>query len=85
MLFGTDPVAIDRLLLDIIDNERKARGANSIWTRDKNTLEMVNHKNRDQDPNVNIFIREPGHVEYAGKLGLGVSDLKKIRVKELTV
>ena len=85
ILFGTDPVAIDRLLLDIVDNERKARGANSIWTRDKNTLEMVNHKNRDQDPNVNIFIREPGHVEYAGKLGLGVSDLKKIRVKELTV
>ena len=33
ILFGTDPVAIDRLLLDIIDNKRKAQGAISIWDR----------------------------------------------------
>jgi Domain of unknown function (DUF362) len=85
ILFGTDPVAIDRLLLDIIDNERKSRGAISIWNRDRNTLDIVNGKKRDEDPNTNIIIREPGHVEYAGKLGLGVSDLKKIRVKELLV
>ena len=26
IMFGTDPVAIDRLLLDIIDNKRKAEG-----------------------------------------------------------
>jgi hypothetical protein len=26
------------------------------------------------DPRVNRFIREPGHIEYAGKLGLGVFD-----------
>ncbi len=85
ILFGTDPVAIDRLLLDIVDNERKARGAMSIWNRDRNSLDFINKKNRDEDPNVNIIIREPGHVEYAGKLGLGVSDLKKISVKELVV
>ena len=85
MLFGTDPVAIDRLLLDIVDNERKARGAMSIWNRDRNSLDFINKKNRDNDPNVNIIIREPGHVEYAGRLGLGVSDLKKISVKELVV
>lgn len=85
MLFGTDPVAIDRLLLDIVDNERKARGAISIWNRDRNTLDFMNGKRRDDDPNTNIIIREPGHVEYAGKLGLGVSDLKKIRLKEITL
>jgi uncharacterized protein (DUF362 family) len=85
ILFGTDPVAIDRLLLDIVDNERKARGAISIWNRDRSTLDFINKKNRDEDPNTNIIIREPGHVEYAGKLGLGVSELKKIRVKELTI
>jgi uncharacterized Fe-S center protein len=85
ILFGTDPVAIDRLLLDIVDNERKARGAISIWNRDRNTLDFLNGKRRDDDPNVNIIIREPGHVEYADKLGLGVSNLKKIRVKELVV
>jgi hypothetical protein len=85
ILFGTDPVAIDRLLLDIVDNERKARGAISIWNRDRNTLDVNNGKRRDDDPNTNIIIREPGHVEYAGKLSLGVSELKKIRVKELLV
>ncbi|MBL8206485.1 MAG: DUF362 domain-containing protein [Blastocatellia bacterium] len=85
ILFGTDPVAIDRLLLDIVDNERKAHGAISIWNRDRNTLDSATRKNRDEDPNTNIIIREPGHVAYADKLGLGISDLKKIRLKELSI
>lgn len=85
MLFGTDPVAIDRLLLDIIDDERKRRGANSIWERSRDTLDFVNGRNRDEDPNTNIIIREPGHVAYAARLGLGVADLKKIRVKEIAL
>ena len=34
---------------------------------------------------MNIIIREPGHVEYASTLGLGVHDLKKINVEQLTV
>src|SRR5688572_1706404 len=38
IMFGTDPVAIDRLLLDIIDNERRARGAISIWDRDRKSV-----------------------------------------------
>lgn len=85
MLFGTDPVAIDRLLLDIVDDERKRRGANSIWERSRDTLDFINGRNRDEDPNVNIIIREPGHVAYAAKLGLGVADLKQIRVKEIVL
>jgi hypothetical protein len=40
---------------------------------------------RDADPNVNIIIREPGHIEYAAKLGLGEHDIKKIRVEEIEV
>ncbi len=39
---------------------------------------MDDTRARDADPNVNIIIREPGHVEYAGSLGLGVYDLAKI-------
>ena len=85
IMFGTDPVAIDRLLLDIIDNERKAHGAISIWDRNPNSLKMDDSRARDADPNVNIIIREPGHVEYAASLGLGVYDLAKIKVQELTV
>ena len=85
IMFGTDPVAIDRLLLDIIDNERKRHGAISIWNRDEKTLDFNNGKNRDEDPNTNIIIREPGHVEYAASLGLGVHDLREIDVKEIVI
>jgi uncharacterized protein DUF362 len=85
IMFGTDPVAIDRLLLDIIDNERKAHGAISIWDRSPSSLHMDDTRARDADPNVNIIIREPGHVEYAASLGLGVYDLAKIKLEERTV
>jgi hypothetical protein len=85
IMFGTDPVAIDRLLLDIVDNERKAHGAISIWDRNPASLKMDDTRSRDADPNVNIIIREPGHVEYAASLGLGVYDLSKIKIQELTV
>jgi len=85
IMFGTDPVAIDRLLLDIIDDERKAHGAISIWDRSPSSLHIDDGRARDADPNVNIIIREPGHVEYAASLGLGVYDLAKIKVQELTV
>jgi hypothetical protein len=83
--FGTDPVAIDRLLLDIIDNKRKAEGAISIWDRSPSSLKMDDGRARDADPNVNILIREPGHVEYASTLGLGVHDRAKIDVQDITV
>jgi hypothetical protein len=85
IMFGTDPVAIDRLLLDIIENERRAHGAISIWDRSPDSLRMDDTRARDADPNVNIIIREPGHVEYASTLGLGVHDRSRIAVKELTV
>ena len=85
IMFATDPVAVDRLLLDIIDNERRAHGAISIWNRSPASLKMDAGRARDADPNVNIIIREPGHVEYVSTLGLGVHDLKKIKVEQLTV
>jgi uncharacterized protein (DUF362 family) len=84
ILFGTDPVAIDRLLLDVIDDERKRRGAISIWDRNPATLRDDNRA-RDADPNVNILIREPRHVEYAGRLGLGEWELPKIELQEIEV
>lgn len=85
IMFGTDPVAIDRLLLDIIDNERRARGAISIWDRSPGSLRIDDGRARDADPNVNIIIREPGHVEYAATLGLGVYDRAKITVEDIRI
>jgi hypothetical protein len=85
ILFGTDPVAIDRLLLDIIDAKRQAEGAISIWDRSPKRVRLDDSRARDADPNVNILIREPGHVAYAGSLGLGVADKARIRVEEIEV
>jgi hypothetical protein len=85
IMFGTDPVAIDRLLLDVIDTKRKAEGAISIWDRSASSLKIDDTRARDADPNVNIIIREPGHVEYASSLGLGVYDRSKISVQDVKV
>jgi len=79
MMFGTDPVAMDRLLIDAIEEKRKAEGAPSIWDRSPERVKNV----RRPDKSVNAFIREPGHVEYASKLGLGVYDMGKIRRKDI--
>lgn len=75
--FGTDPIAMDRQLIDLIEDKRKAEGANSIFG---NTKEILGD---NRDPNKNRFIREPGHIEYAAKFGLGVYDQSKIKVKEI--
>lgn len=85
IMFGTDPVAIDRLLLDIIDNERRAHGAISIWDRSPASLKIDDGQARDADPDVNIIIREPGHIEYASTLGLGVYDRSRITIQTVTV
>src|SRR5258707_13085593 len=77
MKFGTDPVAIDRFLIDVIDNKRKQEGAISVWERD---MKYFSTKLEDwqANPNVNRFIREPGHIENSSNLGLGVSDTNRI-------
>jgi hypothetical protein len=85
ILFGTDPVAIDRLLLDIIEEQRRAHNVISIWDRSPASLKINNTRARDADPNVNIIIREPGHVEYASTLGLGVYDRARITVQAITI
>jgi uncharacterized protein (DUF362 family) len=79
IMFGTDPVAMDRLLIDVIDDKRKAEGAPSIWDRSKERLSP----RRSQDPQVNRFVREPGHIEYAARLGLGEYDIARIKRKDL--
>jgi hypothetical protein len=85
ILFGTDPVAIDRQLLDIIENKRREQGALSIWDRSASSLKVDDTRARDADPNVNIIIREPGHIEYAASLGLGMYDRARITVQDVTV
>jgi uncharacterized protein (DUF362 family) len=81
MMFGTDPVSIDRLLLDVVDEKRRQEGAISVWDRSAQYV----HRGFEHDPNANNFVREPGHIEYAASLGLGVYDIAKIRQKTVEV
>jgi Domain of unknown function (DUF362) len=80
---GTDPVALDRLLLDVVDEERRRRGAPSIYDRDPRRLGT--REQRDADPKVDVLIREPGHVAFAARLGLGVADRRRIAVTDVDV
>ena len=80
---GTDPVAMDRLLVDVIEAERKKHGVISLWDRDRKYLHRAGGRTFAEDANVNNFIREPGHVDFAATLGLGVADLQKIQVKRI--
>lgn len=82
MMFGTDPVALDRLILDVVDDYRKSKGAISVWDRDPKYLRTASSP-KGPNPNLNPFVREPGHIEYASTLGLGVYDLKKIRINRI--
>jgi len=75
ILIGTDPVAIDHYLIDTIEAKRRQEGAPSLFDRSRNHL----RRGPELDPNFNSFIREPGHVEYASQLGLGVYDKSKIQ------
>ena len=75
MMFGTDPVAMDHKLIEIIEEKRKQEGAVSLFDRSRE------HLGDNSDPNRNRFIREPGHVEYAAGKGLGVYDNAKIQLK----
>lgn len=83
MYFGTDPVAIDRIELDVVEAKRQEMGAVSLWDRSPYNLapEEVYAKN----PHRNLFIREPDHIRYAGTLGLGVYDLGEIRLRQVNV
>ncbi len=69
---GTDPVAIDRLLLDVIEEKRKQEGWPSVWDHSPEAMKKQ------------TFMREPGHIEFAGKIGLGVADKSKIKIEEIS-
>jgi uncharacterized protein (DUF362 family) len=77
LMFGTDPVAMDHKLIELIEAKRKAEGANSIFDRSPEQL------GDNRDPRRNAYIREPGHVEYASGLGLGIFDNEKIALREI--
>jgi uncharacterized protein (DUF362 family) len=78
--FGTDPVATDRLLVDTVENKRRQMGAVSLYDRNPKSLGGTR-----ADRKVLIRYREPGHVDYAAGLRLGIADREKIQLRRLRV
>lgn len=84
MMFGTDPVAIDRLLLDLIEEKRQAESAPSLFDRDMSLIDRSRGAHRNYKKNT--FIREPGHIEYAARhFNLGEYDKSKIKLTAVEV
>ena len=83
LLVATDPVALDTIELEAIEKKRRERGAPSLWQHDPNSITADNHEFY-HDPAKNLFFRQPGHIAAAGKLGLGIADLKQIDYRTLS-
>ena len=77
LLAATDPVALDTIELEAIETKRRERGVPSLWQHDPNSI-TEDGGEFYRDPSKNLFFRQPGHIAAAGKLGLGVLDLKQI-------
>jgi uncharacterized protein (DUF362 family) len=83
LLIGTDPVAVDRIELDIVEQKRREVGAPSLWDRDPEDIGTTAEMERTARKN--RFYREPGHIRTAGELGLGRWALAQIDHRRLTV
>ena len=77
LLVATDPVALDTIELEAIEKKRRERGAPSLWQLDPNSI-TTESDDFYHNASKNLFFRQPGHIAAAGKLGLGVADLKQI-------
>jgi hypothetical protein len=77
LLVATDPVALDAIELQAIEETRREHGAPSLWQHDPSSITPDNEAFL-HDASKNLFFRQPGHIAAAGKLGLGVTELKKI-------
>ncbi len=77
LYLGTDPVAVDVMELESIEAKRRQEGVPSLWDCPPESL-TLKEKEYYHDPRKNLFYRQPEHIAAAGKLGLGVSDRKRI-------
>ena len=84
LLVSTDPVAMDTIELEAIEKKRREEGAPSVWARDAKSI-TKDSREFYEDASKNLFYRQPGHIAAAGKLGLGVSDLKQIDHRKLQI
>jgi uncharacterized protein (DUF362 family) len=77
LLVATDPVAMDTIELEAIEQKRREHGVPSLWQHDPESI-IPDSRIFFHDAAKNLFFRQPGHIAAAGKLGLGMSDPKQI-------
>jgi uncharacterized protein (DUF362 family) len=80
LLFGTDPVAVDRVELEIVERKRRDVGAPSLWDRNPENIGDM-----QRSAMKNPFFREPGHIKTASLLGLGKWELADIDRRKVRV
>jgi uncharacterized protein (DUF362 family) len=84
LMVSTDPVAMDTVELEAIEKKRREEGAPSVWEHKSSSI-TADGREFYADASKNLFYRQPGHIAAAGKLGLGVSDLKQIDHRTLQI
>lgn len=83
LLIGTDPVAMDRIELDIVEQKRREVGAPSLF--DRNPDHLGTSADMERTAQKNRFYREPAHIKTASELGLGRYELSQIDHRRLQV
>lgn len=76
LLIGSDPVAVDRIELEIVEQKRREVGAPSLF--DRNPEYLGTNADMQRTARKNPFFREPGHIRTAADLGLGRWELSQI-------
>ena len=76
LLFGTDPVALDRIELEIVEEKRRSLGVPPL--ADRNPANLGSTAEMQRTAHKNAHYREPGHIKTASELGLGTWELEKI-------
>jgi uncharacterized protein (DUF362 family) len=76
LLFGTDPVAVDRVELEIVEQKRLELKVPSLW--DRSPEHLGTNAEMQRTALKNQFVREPGHIKTASELGLGKWELSQI-------
>jgi len=84
LLVSTDPVAMDTIELEAIEKKRREVGAPSVWERNPKSI-TTDGRAFFEDASKNLYYRQPGHIAAAGKLGLGVWDVKQIDHRKLRI
>lgn len=83
LLFGTDPVAMDRVELEIVEAKRRALGVPSLF--DRNPENLAKPGEQEKTAHKNNFYREPAHIQTASDLGLGRWALDQIDHRQVEV